>query len=313
VSSQNHKHILAVIPCYNEELSIGTIVQKTKQYVDEVVVINDGSRDNTSQIAQEAGASVLIHKKNKGKSAALRTGFRYALANNYDYLVTIDGDGQHNPEEIPKILKNIIENGSDISIGYRVGYSTEMPFWRRIGKRVLDYTTSYGGGGKVTDSQCGFRAFNKKAAELLYQHVVGKSFSAESEQLIRANQLGLEVGTAPVTCKYKELDTSTKTPISHGLSVLSYVIWLAAQRRPLLHIGVPGFLVLLSGIIVSIYTLQYYNQNHVILISHTIATAILLISGAITLLISLILNVLPKIKKQARQGPDEDFFVLQKK
>jgi glycosyltransferase involved in cell wall biosynthesis len=313
VTNQEHKRIIAVIPCYNEEQSIGSIVQKTKLHVDEVVVVNDGSRDNTAMIAQEAGASVLIHNRNKGKSAAIRTGFRYALMNNFDYLITIDGDGQHNPEEIPTVLKNVIENGHDISIGYRAGSSTEMPLWRRIGKRVLDYATSYGGGGKVTDSQCGFRAFNKKAVKNLYRYMDGESFSAESEQLIRANQLGLNVGVAPITCKYKDLDSSTKTPTTHGFSVLSYVIWLVAQRRPLLYIGVPGFLVFLSGIILSIYTLQYYNQNHVFLISYAIIIAILLIIGAIALFMGLILNVLPKIMKQTQQQIDEDFVVLQKK
>jgi glycosyltransferase involved in cell wall biosynthesis len=313
MTGQEHKRILAVIPCYNEELTISNIVHKTKLYVEEVVVVNDGSKDNTSRIAQEAGANVLVHKKHKGKSAAIRTGFKYAIANNFEYVITIDGDGQHNPDEIPTVLKNLLENGHDISIGYRSGPGTEMPLWRRVGKRVLDYTTSFGGRGKVTDSQCGFRAFNKKAVESLCRYLDGKSFSAESEQLIKANQLGLEVGEAPITCKYNNLDTSTKTPTSHGFSVLSYVIWLVAQRRPLLLIGVPGFLVFLSGIILSIYTSQYYNQNHVFLISYTITIAVLLIIGTIAIFIGLILYVLPLIFKQAQQENDEDFVFLQKK
>jgi glycosyltransferase involved in cell wall biosynthesis len=313
VTSQEHKRILAVIPCYNEELKIGSIVHKTSLYVNEVVVIDDGSRDNTCQIAREAGANVLFHKKNKGKSAAIRTGFKYALANNFDYVITIDGDGQHNPDEIPTVLKNVLENGYDISIGFRSGTKTEMPFWRKIGKRVLDYTTSLGGGGKVTDSQCGFRVFNKKAVESLNRCMNGESFTAESEQLIKANRLGLKVGEAAVTCRYKDLDTSTKTPASHGISVLSYVIWLVAQRRPLLFIGVPGFFIFLSGIILGIYTLQYYTQNQVFLVSYAILIAILLIIGAIALFMGVILNVLPKIIKQTQQEDDEDFVFLKKK
>jgi glycosyltransferase involved in cell wall biosynthesis len=228
-------------------------------------------------------------------------------------VITIDGDGQHNPDEIPTVLKNVLENGHDISIGFRSGPRTEMPVWRRVGKRVLDYTTSFGGGGKVTDSQCGFRAFNKKAVESLCRYMDGESFSAESEQLIRANQLGLEVGEASITCKYKDLDSSTKTPTSHGFSVLSYVIWLVAQKRPLLFIAVPGVFVFLSGIILSIYTLQYYNQNHVFLISYAITIAVLLIIGAIALFMGVMLNVLPRMIKQAQQDTDEDFVVLQKK
>ena len=313
MTDQEHKRILAVIPCYNEELTIGNIVHKTKRYVDEVVVVNDGSRDNTSRVAQEAGANVIVHKKNKGKSAAIRTGFQYALLNNFDYVITIDGDGQHNPEEIPILLKNVLENGNDISIGFRYGSNTEMPLWRKIGKRVLDYTTSFGGGGKVTDSQCGFRAFNKKAVENLNRNMNGDSFTAESEQLIKAKRLGLEVGEAPITCKYKDLDTSTKTPTSHGFSVLGYIIWLVAQRRPLLFIGVPGFFIFLTGIILGIYTLQYYSQNQVFLLSYAILIAIFLIIGAIAIFMGVMLNVLPKIIKQAQQENDEDFIFLQKK
>ena len=312
MTTPQQKRILAIIPCYNEEESVGTIVSQAKRYVDEVIVINDGSKDNTTKRAQESGANVLVHNMNKGKSAAIKTGFKYALENNFEYVVTIDGDGQHDPDEIPNVLRNVLENSHDISIGFRAGNKTEMPFWRRIGKRVLDYATSIGGGGNVTDSQCGFRAFNKKAVENLYKSMSGQSFSAESEQLIKAKQYGLEVGVAPITCKYKNLDTSTKTPTTHGFSVLSYIIWIVAERRPLLFIGVPGFLVFLSGIILSIYTLQYYNQHGVFLVPYAILIAILLIIGAIALFIGLLLNVLPRIIKQTRHEDDDDVIFLKK-
>jgi glycosyltransferase involved in cell wall biosynthesis len=162
-----HKRTLAVIPCCNEEATIGSVVLKTKRFVNHVLVVDDGSKDETKKVAKDAGATVISHKKNRGKGAAIRTGFQYALDNDFDYVVTIDGDGQHNPLEIPALLDNVINNGHDVSIGYRVGNDTEMPMWRRVGKRVLDYTTSMGTGGFVTDSQCGFRAFNRKAVEAI--------------------------------------------------------------------------------------------------------------------------------------------------
>lgn len=233
------------IPCYNEELTVRSIVLKTKRYVDTVVVVDDGSSDRTAQIAKDAGAVVLSHQKNKGKGAALKTGFQYALENNFDYVVTIDGDGQHNPLEIPNVLGNVMNNGHDISIGYRVGNNTEMPTWRRVGKRVLDYTTSLGAGGFVTDSQCGFRAFNRRAIEAITPKLRGDAFSVESEQLIRAYESGLKVTNTNVTCKYKDLETSTKNPASHGLSVLAYVLWVVAKQRPLLFISVPGFILMI--------------------------------------------------------------------
>lgn len=227
--SQSKKYTLAVIPCYNEEATIGSVVLKAKQYVDEVVVVDDGSIDDSTRVAEYAGATVLSHGDNKGYGAAIKSGFRYAREKDFDYVITLDGDGQHNPDEIPAVLENIT-NGHDISVGYRSGNDSEMPMWRRMGTRVLDYATSIGSGGFVTDSQCGFRAFNEKAVEGMVSRLTGEGFGVESEQLIRAYELGLNVAHTHVSCKYKDLNTSTKNPISHGFSVLSYVIWLVAER-----------------------------------------------------------------------------------
>jgi len=294
-------HTIALVPCYNEEATIGSIVLKSKRYVDEVLVVDDGSADDTAKIAMDAGAVVISHKTNCGKSKAIKTGFEYAMRRNFDYVVTIDGDGQHNPAEISVILGHLMNNGHDISIGLRSGNGTEMPFWRKIGKRTLDYATSFGNGGYVTDSQCGFRAFNKKAIKSITPRLNGGDFSVESEQLIKAHELGLEVTHTNVTCKYKNLDTSTKNPTSHGISVLSYVIWLVAERRPLLFIGVPGFIMVMLGLFLAINTLQHYNQTHVFLVSYAILVSVFLIIGALAMFMGLMLNVLPRIIKRTRE------------
>ena len=296
----SQKRTIAVIPCCNEESTIGSVVLKTKRFVNEVLVIDDGSSDETKKIAKEAGAIVISHRKNKGKGAAIRTGFQYALEKNYDYVVTIDGDGQHNPVEIPDLLGNVMNNGNDISIGYRVGNSTEMPMWRRVGKRVLDYTTSMGTGGYVTDSQCGFRAFSKKAVKSIAPTLKGNAFSVESEQLINAHELGLKVINTNVTCKYNDLDSSTKNPASHGLSVLGYVLWVIAEKRPLLFISLPGFVLVAIGILLGIYALQISIQNSVFLTAYAFLANILLVIGAFAILIGLLLHVIPRfIKKLA--------------
>jgi glycosyltransferase involved in cell wall biosynthesis len=293
---------LAIIPCYNEEVTIGSIVLKTKNYVDEVLVVNDGSTDETKIIAEKAGAVVITLNKNKGKSKAIVTGFKYAIKNKFDYVVTIDGDGQHNPNEIPEILKLLIDDGFDISIGLRSGNDTEMPFWRKIGKRVLDYATSFGNGGYLTDSQCGFRAFNKKSIKALIPKINGNAFSVESEELIKAHELNLKVAHTNVSCKYKNLKTSTKDPASHGFSVLSYVIWLVAERRPLLFIGVPGFIMVIIGLSLGIHTLQFYFQTKTFLLSYAIIVSIFLIIGTLAMFIGLILNIIPHMIRHAREG-----------
>lgn len=298
MSKPSQKRTLAIIPCHNEEATIGSIVLKTKRFVNQVLVVDDGSDDETKKIAKEAGATVISQKKNKGKGAAIRAGFRYAIENDYDYVVTIDGDGQHNPHEIPALLHNVINNGHDISIGYRVGHDTEMPSWRRVGKRVLDYTTSMGTGGFVTDSQCGFRAFNRKAFESISPKLKGDAFSVESEQLIKAHQLGLKVANTNVTCKYKDLETSAKNPATHGLSVLGSIIWVVAEQRPLIFIGIPGFISVVLGLILRLFAVQYYPQNSSYFFPLPIIGNILIIVGILTILIGLLVSVLPRIVKR---------------
>ena len=173
--------------------------------------------------------------------------------------------------------------------------------WRRAGKRVLDYATSFGNDGYITDSQCGFRAFNKKAVKGIAPRLKGKAFSVESEQLIQANALGLEMAHTNISCRYKNLDTSTESPTSHGMSVLSYVIWLIAEKRPLLFIGVPGFILVLAGIFSGILLLQWYNQYGVFLLSYAIITSIFLMIGAVAMFMALMLHTLPHMIRRARE------------
>jgi glycosyltransferase involved in cell wall biosynthesis len=304
VKRENGK-TLALIPCFNEEVSIGSIVLKTRPFVDEVVVVDDGSSDQTAQIAKQAGAIVLIHHRNQGKAQAIKTGFRYALKHGYSFIVTLDGDGQHNPSEIPILLSRLQEGNHDIIIGTRFGKSTEMPLWRKVGKRVLDYTTSFGSGGQLTDSQSGFRVFTMDALKKITPRLNGGQFSTESEQLIRAHDFHLSVGQARISCKYQDLDTSTKDPTSHGFSVLGYAIWLVAEKRPLLFIGVPGFISVIIGLVFGIFTLQYYNATHVFPIHYAILVSIFIIVGVIAMFMGLVLNVLPNMFKRF-QGEIEE-------
>jgi glycosyltransferase involved in cell wall biosynthesis len=292
---------LAVIPCHNEQVAIGSVVLRTRKHVDTVLVIDDGCSDHTTAVAQEAGAVVLSHNKNKGKSDSIRTGFSYALSNGYDYVVTLDGDGQHNPDEIPVLLEPLVSGQHDISIGFRTGKNTEMPLWRKMGKRTLDYATSIGNGGFVTDSQCGFRAFNKKAVSAITPRLHGRHFVVESEQLVLAHDLGLRVTNANITCRYRELTkTSTKHPASHGFSVLNQILTLVAVKRPLLFIGVPGLFLLLVGLYEGISTLQQYNQTHIFAIDNALVVGIVLIVGTLALFIGLTLNVLPGILRRLK-------------
>lgn len=320
--SSEHKisRSIAIIPCYNEESAIGSVILKTKRFVDEVVVVDDGSSDNTKEIAHLAGATVLSHPQNLGKSAGVKTGFQYALDNDFDYVVTLDGDGQHNPDEIPSVLGNLRVAGdpADICIGVRHGATTEMPLWRKAGKRVLDYATSFGNQSVLTDSQSGFRAFSKKAVEGMTPRLQGRGFSTESEQILLAGDLGLGIVNTHISCRYKSIGssdkTSTKNPTSHGVGVLGYVISLVAEKRPLLFIGVPGFMLILFSVFWAIQTLQWYNKTGVFLISYALITSVFLLLGALGIFMGLLLNTIPRIiKKTLDEKECKQFKVNNKK
>ncbi|MEA2055069.1 MAG: glycosyltransferase [Candidatus Thermoplasmatota archaeon] len=291
--------ILAAIPCYNEEATIGSVILKARRHVDEALVIDDGSIDSTAKIAEEAGAKVIGHEENKGKAYGIKSAFKYALENDFDVVVTLDGDGQHDADEIPDLLRPVINREADMAIGFRFGRLTEMPLWRKTGKRALDYATGLKA-EKVTDSQCGFRAFNRKAVEGFVHRLRGNGFSAESEQLILAKDFNLKIAEVRTSCKYKNLKTSKKNPFSHGPSVLRYILWLVAERRPLLFIGVPGLASILVGLFFGMKTLQYYSKGEVYL-SGALLAIFFLIIGTLAVLMSLLLNILPHIIQRARE------------
>ena len=127
---------IAAIPCYNERIPIGYVALIARKHVDEVLVVDDGSTDDTVEVATAAGAAVVSHEVNKGKGRAVKTSLRYAVEHGFDVLVLLDGDGQHNPDEIPQLIEPISNDAADLVIGFRsLG---QMPFYRRFGRVVLE-------------------------------------------------------------------------------------------------------------------------------------------------------------------------------
>ena len=209
--------IVAIIPAYNEEEALATIIAKTFQYVDRVIVVDDGSVDKTVEVAMEAGAEVISHKANLGKGEALKSGFK--AIDDDSIIITIDGDGQHNPDEIPNLIKPIVEEGADLVNGsrYMNGVEENTPAYRRVGQKVLDIATNISAGIKVTDSQSGFRAFSNRSRDCFRFKDTG--FGIESEMLVDAAEAGLKIVEVPITVRY-DVDGSTKDPITHGVGVL---------------------------------------------------------------------------------------------
>ena len=210
-------NVVAIIPAYNEEKALADVIGKTLEHVDEVIVVDDGSSDKTSEVAIEAGARVIKHSVNLGKGEALKSGFK--AIGDVSIIITIDGDGQHNPSEIPDLVRPIIEDGADLVNGsrYMNGPEENTPAYRRVGQKVLDIATNISAGTKVTDSQSGFRAFSPKSRNVFRFKDTG--FGIESEMLVDAAEAGLKIVEVPITVRY-DLDGSTKDPITHGVGVL---------------------------------------------------------------------------------------------
>lgn len=281
---------LVAIPAYNEETALGSVILKAREHVDEVLVVDDASEDGTSRVAKMALATVISHHRNLGKGAAVRTAFDYARRNGHELLVLIDGDGQHESDEIPNLMVPILEGEADVVLGLRWGKADDMPMYRRAGKRVLDYATG-AFAGILTDSQCGFRAFSRRAIDALEPNVLG--FGTESELLIQAKEAGLRMVEIPIRSRY-DVGGSTLGPVEHGFSVIDSLLRVVAQRHPLFTFGLPGILMFLLGVYVGFYTLQVYDQTGGFVVGYAFLAVILFILGSLGFFTGLILNVLPK-------------------
>ena len=280
--------VIACIPAFNEENVIGALVKKTLQYVNKVVVCDDGSSDNTSIEARNAGAHIIKHEKNFGKGAATKSLFKYVQKSNADVIVTIDGDGQFLPEEIPKLVSPIMENKSDIVVGYRYDSSSEMPHYRKVGNKVLDKITNLASDLPFRDTQSGFRAYSRKAIESISFSTDG--FGADSEILVDASKKGLKISEEKVTVIYNTgSKTSTKNPVSHSGEVISSLIELIALRRPLRYLGIPGFVLIGIGVAFAVIVLQTFNDTRYFSIPFTLLAFGSVIIGIMLLLMSVVL------------------------
>jgi hypothetical protein len=284
---------LAAIPCFNEEVAIGSVVLMARLHADEVLVVDDGCTDGTAKVARDAGATVISHGAQMGKGRGIKSALRYAVDQNYDCLVFMDGDGQHNPGEIPLLTEPILADTADLVIGFRT--FDQMPFYRRFGRAVLDIVSS--NGYSITDSQCGFRALNRRTMEAMLNTLRKDDFSTESEMLRAAQENHLRVGETPINCKYGDFDTSTKNPLSHGIEVLGSIFWLTVEKRPLLHIGLPGLAAILAGMFLLLQFLRGFSETGLVQIGQGMLASLLLIPGTVALMVGLMLALIARLRE----------------
>lgn len=284
--------IVAAIPCLNEESCIGSVVIKAKKFVNSVVVIDDGSTDATAEIAAGAGAIVHQHGRNRGYGAAIQSALEKGRQLGADVLVILDGDGQHDPRDIPKLVKPLLDGEADVVIGSRfLGAAKRAPFYRRLGQRILTTITNVGSGQRISDSQSGFRAYSAKALKELNLAENGMAVSSEVQFAI--GKSGLKVTEVPVDVSYAS--ATKRSPIGHGLSVLSRVLVLFTLRQPLLLFGVPGLALLVGGLVLGARVLSSYGATKELAVGNALGTILLCLAGLLALFAALMLQAMKEL------------------
>ncbi|MCL4251039.1 MAG: glycosyltransferase family 2 protein [Anaerolineae bacterium] len=289
IETTPHAGLVAIVPAHNEARYIGSVVLMTRKHVETVIVIDDGSEDETAAVAEAAGALVLRHPQNAGKGVALNTGFVKARELSPRVVITLDGDWQHLPEEIDRVIGPILRGDADIVVGSRyLEVTSEVPKARVFGHWGFTSLTNAISGVSLTDSQSGYRAFSPAALKVLV--FSSTSFSVESEMQFLARNHKLRVVEVPITIRY--LDKPKRSLLSHGWTVLNGLLRLVAQHRPLLFFGLPGFALLVIGLILGLQVVDAYNRFENLAVGTALIVVILLLGGVFFLFTGIILHAL---------------------
>ncbi len=286
--------IVAAMPAYNEAAHVSDLVRKAKQHVDEVIVFDDGSTDNTGEVARAAGATVFRHERNEGKGVAIQRIIAEARRRSPDVLVLLDADAQHNPDEIPRLVKAVME-GADLVIGSRILQAGKTPRYRRIGQKILLSFARVISGRNLTDSESGFRALSRKALATL--NLKEKGFAVETEMIAQAADGGLRIAEVPISNIYTA-DGSTLNPIKHGLGLLTRIIVMISERRPLLFFGFGGGILVLLGLLAGVMALWSLFTIKVLPFGMALLSASLLIIGILSIFTGIILNVVARGRRE---------------
>lgn len=256
--------IVAGIPALNEERTIAKVIVQAMEQVDTILVVDDGSKDETSAIAKKLGAVVLKHTRNLGKGAALRDCFNWAKRAGADVLVTIDADGQHDPADIPRLVAALERKRADVVIGSRLGRPPGMPRHRWMGARTLDAATGVRIDGRLLDSQSGLRAYSRNAIENLV--VTDLGMGADAELIMRANGARLRIVEVSIRANYGGSNTSKSHPVIHGLNALFGIIRFTSIQHPLTFYGGFAFVSFVISLYFGFKTIDYFQRFGKVLI-----------------------------------------------
>lgn len=298
--------ILVCIPAYNESQRIREIIMKAKKYASEIIIYDDGSTDNTYEVANNAGADVVIRDcVNRGYGAAIKALFLASKERDADVMVTLDSDGQHDPDQIPGVVGPILNKESDIVIGSRFTSkpnSQNIPKYRSAGIKTITRIAQYASYGEITDAQSGFRAYNKRALSSI--KILEKGMSVSTEILLKAREMDMIIKEVPVTITYQDKDvkTSTHNPFKHGIGVLFSIVRFVSLRHPFSFYGIPGVVLLVIGAVFVGNALELFKQTNYVSIPQILLSVGAAVIGVILLATSIILyTMIALLKGKLRQ------------
>ena len=250
----------------------------------------------TAEISKNLGATVISHKKNMGYGVAINSIFQKSKELNVDLLVTFDADGQHRVEDIEKVVEPIKNNIADLVIGSRfLDKKSNVPNYRKIGIKVITKITNVSIKKKLTDSQSGFRAYNKQVLSQISPSDIGMGISTEI--LIKSSSKGLRIMEVPITILYSG-DTSTHNPVSHGTSVLLSTIKFTSIEHPLKFYGIPSLVFLIIGSVFTYSAVQYYIEIGRLNTNLTVIGAVTILIGLVLLITAILLFSLVSVVRE---------------
>ena len=192
-----------LIPVFNGDKTIKALIEKIRVFTDDIIVVDDGSTDNTAMIAKESKVIIISHSKNKGKGESLKSGFDYILKNtDFKYVIVMDADAQHDPRFIPDFLKAVHQKGADIVIGNRMEYTHDMPAMRRLTNKTMSFIISKVTKQDVPDSQCGYRLLKRKVLERV--KIETSKYDMESEILFKAAKQHFKIDSVKISTVYTD-------------------------------------------------------------------------------------------------------------
>jgi len=292
--------VLVCIPTYNAETTIAQAVKRCQEFADLVLVINDGSSDNSESLAREAGAEIITHKQNRGYGSAIKTALAEGLKRNAKVTITFDADLQHDEHDIPKLIKPILEDTTDIVIGSRfLENDVDVKPYRKFGIKVITRLVNSFMHNHISDAESGFRGYSLDSLRMLVPMLETEGMGMSSEILLKSSVCKLKIVEIPRKEMYPEgIKTSSKNPLRHGLSVMFTIMKLIIENKPLKAFGIPSVLFFIASVITAIYVVDFYNSFGRLPLGLTIFSVLLLSSAFFFSLAAMILYVLSRISNR---------------